>query len=147
MFRAKWGFRGGPARDAENSKTDSRACDFQGGLKTKARGYKGPSEAPRGAQKVRRALIKWVLEAAILKMYGFPQEIHRFSKNARALPGGVLGAFFAKIRGPGGARAPPGVCAPFSGGALGTHSGEPVNSGGVLGGPKGAIFFSGRQFV
>ena len=72
-----------------------RACDFQGGLKTKARGHKGLSAPPRGAQKGRGTLGKWVLEAAILKMYGFPQEIHRFSKNARALPGGVLGAFFA----------------------------------------------------
>ena len=37
--------------------------------------------------------------------------------------------------------------APFSGGALGTHSGESVNSGGARGGPKGAFFFQGAHLL
>ena len=58
MFREKWGFRGGPARDAENSKTDSHAYDFQGGLKTKARGHKGRSEASPGRPRGPRGIGK-----------------------------------------------------------------------------------------
>ena len=72
MFSEKWGFWGGAARDAENRKTDSGACDFQGGARPSRGALGAPPRSPRGAQKGRRTLSRGVLEAAIFEMYGFP---------------------------------------------------------------------------
>ena len=41
----------GPGTDPEKSKMDSHAFDFQGGLRTKARGHKGPTRALPGRPK------------------------------------------------------------------------------------------------
>ncbi len=70
-----------------------------------------------------------------------------FFRNHKIAPGGVLGAFLAKFRSPGGGLGLPGGCATFSGGALGTHLGEPINSCGGPGGLKESIFFSGRPLI
>ena len=75
-------------------------------------------------------------------MYGFPKEIQRFSKNAKALPGGVLGAFFAKFRSPGRAPGPPGGFLMFSVGVPGPLLGSVPKSRGGPGKPREPLFGS-----
>ena len=97
MFSEKWGFLGGAARDAENRKTDSGACDFQGGLQTQPRGHRGPSEDSPGRSKGPPLIGKMGSGNGHLQNVWFSLGNTSFSKESQSTPGGGRGAFFAKI--------------------------------------------------
>ncbi len=102
-------FSGGPARDAENSKTDSRAYDFQGGLNTKARGHKGPTEAPSGRPKGPRDIEKMGSGNRQPQKVCFSSGNTTFiKKTPKRSRGGPWVSFSRKFGAPGGPRAPPG---------------------------------------
>ena len=123
MFSEKWGFWGGAARDAENRKTDSRACDFQGGLQTQPRGHRGPSEAPPGRSKGPPPVYKMGSGNGHLQNVWFSLGNTSFFKECRSAPGGVPGRVFHEHLGPrGGPGGPRGARATSRGGP-GAHSG------------------------
>jgi len=118
-----------------------RSVDRNRGAQNGASEGPGPPPGPpRGAQKARVPLAKSVLEAAILKMYGFPKETQCLLEIAKSLPGGVRSAFFPKFRGPGRAQAPPEGVFTFSGGVPGSQMGPGAKARGGPGGAKGAHF-------
>ena len=89
------GFLGGAARGAENSKTDSRAYGFPGGLKTETRGHKGRSETPPGRPRGPGDIDKMgSCKLSVSKCMLFLRKYIVFKERQRAL-GGVSRARFS----------------------------------------------------
>ncbi len=114
MFSEKWVFLGGGARDAENRKTDSGACDFQGGRQTQPRGHRGPSEAPPGRSKGPPPIDKMGSGSGHLRNVWFSLGNTSFFKECQSAPGGGPGRVFRVNLGPrGGPGVPRGARATF----------------------------------
>ena len=139
---------GGGARDAENRKTDSGACDFQGGRQTQPRGHRGPSEDSPGCPKGPPPIDKMGFGNGNFQNVLFSSVNTSFFKEsqraARGGPGRVFRENLGPRGGPGGAR---GARATSRGGARDPFGGNPLTRGGPGGGARGGFFFPGTPFA
>ena len=143
VYNRHMGFPGGvPPRRQKIARRTCALTISRGGHNRGGGGQRGAPRPPRGVPKGRGTLTKSVLEAAGLKKYGFPKEIHRFLKNAKALPGTLPGRFARVFGTPGGALGPPRGVVPFFGGVPGGLSGGRGNSGGARGAPEAPVMTS-----
>ena len=142
-----WGFLGGPGTDPEKSKTDSRAYNFQGWLRTRTRGHKGPSEAPSGRPKGPRHIDKIGFGRGPPQNVLFSAGNTTFFEKHQSAPGGASRGVLREFLGPwGGPGTPPGGRAVFQGGPRGPFGGPWEFRGGARG-PRGTSNNQRRVFM
>ena len=71
-FQRNGVFWGGPPGTPKTGRRTRGLAISRGGARPSRGAIGAPPRPPRGAQKGRHRLAKWVLEAAIFEMYGFP---------------------------------------------------------------------------
>ena len=157
MMKKRWkyvyighmGFPGGvPVRTLKRARRTRALAISRGGSERRRGTIRAPPGPCQGAPEARGTLTKSVLEPANLKKYGFPKEIHRFLKNAKALPGTLPGRFARVFGTPGGPWDPPGGSCRFPGGSRGAFRGAVGVPGGALGGPEApAMTSAGYSWV